>query len=140
MNEHESEQKTVPGLSRLRRDIAPARELWPGIQARLKPRRAARSGLPPWLGFALAASLLLMVALPLRFQSQVPRAGTVAEQVPSAAQQVAYLSGQLKVIQGAEDELLFALQQKPQSPVLRRLLESTRQRQRDLRRLVTAHV
>ena len=139
-----NEESEVPGLKSLRRAVMPQGDLWPGIQAQLKPRRAPRA-YAPWAGMALAASLLLMFVLPLRVPSG-PALGSVAPQARAAqpvmtvAQQTRFVSSQLKLVQGAEAELLYALKQQPQSPALRRLLESTRQRQRDLRRLMTTHV
>lgn len=127
----------IPGLERLPRSIEPARDLWPGIHGRLRPRR--RPGLPAWAGFAVAASLLALVVLPLR-QGASPVAESTLSRVATPSESVAYYTGQLRVVQGAEAELLLALAVHPQSEALLRLLESTRQRQRELRRLATTHV
>lgn len=58
-------------LRALRRDIQPARDLWPEIARRLPP--PARRARPRWWPLALAASLLL--ALPLVWQRDVPQTG-----------------------------------------------------------------
>lgn len=119
----------LPGLAELRRDVRPERDLWPGIHARLKPRRAP---LPLWTGGALAASLLLAVALPLR---QVPMSvsAPAAALATPAYLPADYLHAQMKVVEGAEQELLRALQINPRSESLHRLLESSRAREHALR-------
>jgi hypothetical protein len=63
-------------LRALRGDRMPARDLWPGIAARIAapaatPARAARARLAPW---ALAASLLLAVVLAWQHNATAPRA------------------------------------------------------------------
>lgn len=137
MNQHDSESP-IPGLAQLTRRVEPPADLWPGIQVRLRPRHRS-AGFPAWGGLALAASLLAAIVLPLR-EAGVPAAASGAGTVPSPAQQVAYFAAQFKEVRGAETELLEALKLDPQSPLLKRLLESTRERQRELRRLAIAHV
>lgn len=141
MNQAEDrEAGPVPGLSRLRVDELPARELWPGIQARIQPQ--ARRNRAPWVSLALAASLMLMFALPLRMQmtpgeaSPVQRLAQQTRPLASADENLVYASAQMRVVQGAEQELLAALRQKPESAALQKLLENTRNKQRNLRRLM----
>ena len=129
----------VPGLKNLRREQAPLHDLWPGIEARLKPRRQ-HTPWAPWAGLALAASLLLAVILPLRMQtdsSALPSPAAAA--FGNYSRHSTYFAAQLKIVHGAEKDLLHALKQQPHSPALHRLLESTRQRQRELRRLITTY-
>lgn len=133
MNQTEIESP-VAGLARLTRQVDPPADLWPGIHARLRPRRAR--GFPAWAGLALAASLLAAVVLPLQ-QAGSPGTPAGSPRVEGPVERVAYYTSQLKVVQGAETELLHALSLDPQSPSLQKLLESTRKRQRELRRLVT---
>lgn len=124
----------VPGLKNLRREQAPLNDLWPGIEARLKPRRRYA----PWAGLAIAASLLLAVILPLRMQTDSSELSSPAVS-GNDSRHITYFAAQLKIVHGAEKELLHALKQRPHSPALHRLLESTRQRQRELHRLITIH-
>lgn len=64
-------------LRALPAEIEPARDLWPGIEARLTPRVAARPRRPRWLApFALAASLC--VALGAAWMLRPPAAGPAA--------------------------------------------------------------
>lgn len=138
MTEYENEAP-ISGLTGLVRQVEPTEDLWAGIQLRLRPRRR-HAGLPIWAGMALAASLLAAIVLPLRQVQPLQLAPIGVAMVPGPEQRVAYFTGQLRVVRGAETELLAALKFNPQSPALRRLLESTRERQRELRRLATSHV
>ncbi len=65
-------------LRALRQDRQPARDLWPGIAARLGPRATRRAG--PWW-FALAASLLL--AMPAVLLWQGPPGTTTQDSTPA---------------------------------------------------------
>lgn len=129
--------EAVPGLERLWRERSPSQDLWPGIEARLKPRRRYA----PWAGLAIAASLMLMVVAPLRMQTgSVPGSPAVSPvDAGHSPQPTRYFAAQLKVVYGAEAELLRALKHQPDSPGLHRLLESTRQRQRELHRLISTY-
>lgn len=127
----------IPGLERLWRERSPSQDLWPGIAARLKPRRRYA----PWAGLAIAASLTLAVIVPLRMQTEpalVPSSSAASAEA-GQPQQARYFAAQLKVVYGAEAELRAALKQQPHSAGLHRLLESTRQRQRELHRLITTY-
>ena len=53
-----NDDKLDSAIKRLPREVQPDRDLWPGIDARLKPRRAVR---PLWT-FSVAASLVVAVA------------------------------------------------------------------------------
>jgi hypothetical protein len=125
----------IPGLERLRRERPPQNDLWPGIEARLKPRR----NYAPWVGLAIAASLMLTVVVPLRMQTGPVPGSAAASTDAGQSQQARYFAAQLKVVYGAEAELLRALKQQPDSAGLHRLLESTRQRQRELHRLISTY-
>lgn len=85
MNEkHDNSEASLRmALQALRRDAEPARDLWPGIAARLTPQTAAAR--PPrriW-PFAMAASLLL--ALGLARQSGPEQVRPVAVAAPGSA-------------------------------------------------------
>ncbi len=53
-----NDDKLNSAIKRLPREVQPDRDLWPGIDARLKPRRAVQ---PLWT-YSMAASLVLAVA------------------------------------------------------------------------------
>lgn len=65
MNEQRAsgEAELRMALHGLRQDIAPARDLWPGIAARLSPQSAVASRQPRTWPWALAASMLLALGL-----------------------------------------------------------------------------
>lgn len=135
MNEHE--EGPVPGLSRLRQDSAPARDLWPGIRPRLRPRRRYA----PWIGMALAASLVMGLALNVRQQGMNPDAAVdlalARAGVPhQRSDHRALLKANLKIVDDAQNQLLHALKDQPDSRSLKRLLQSTHQQRRQLRQLL----
>jgi hypothetical protein len=75
------EARVDQALAGLPREVPPDRDLWPGIAARLEPRRAARRWLP-----AAAAAALLVAASSLVTAHLVRRTTTpVAAVVPAAA-------------------------------------------------------
>jgi len=65
-------------LRGLRRDIEPARDLWPGIVARIAqaPVRTRRPPVQRYAPWALAASLVLAVGVAWKMQPPPPPAGT----------------------------------------------------------------
>lgn len=123
-------------LERIPRRRSPERDLWPGIHARLAPRRSRHA----WGQFALAASLVAgfaaMVGVGLRDAG--PAAGTT---VAGAALKLnhpnrAIVEANLSIVEQAEQQLQQALRKAPDSDSLRSLLESTQHRARDLRALL----
>ena len=66
-------------LRGLRRDIEPARDLWPDIAARIGalPRQGASRRRPPWL-LSLATAASLAAALGLAWQLRAPPASAPA--------------------------------------------------------------
>ncbi|MEW6168665.1 MAG: hypothetical protein AB1651_13355 [Pseudomonadota bacterium] len=129
----ESEHEALPALSRLRLEREPERDLWPGIAARLKPRRRR------WPGYALAASIAAAVAVGVWQQTpQAPAPPAVAASAARGAravfpQQEALLRANLAIVGDAENQLQYALEQDPQSASLRRLLASMQEQRSDLR-------
>lgn len=85
MNDPRDELELLRELRRLPRERDPARELWPGIEARIGAARAAAPGkrLPRLLGFALAATLAMAAIFALR-PVVVPLPAPVAESTPKA--------------------------------------------------------
>jgi len=143
MNNDDKLQKSV---DRLARDIAPGRDLWPGIAARIQNRNRARA---PW-AYGLAASLLVAVAaggLWFGLARHTPETGAPTELAaatsPEAqyfAQRAAYAENSvqtapnlspttravilknLQIIEGSMQQIEGALEKDPNNPRLRALL------------------
>ena len=126
-------ESPVPGLDRLARARAPARDLWPGIAPRLRRRRRPAY---PLVQFALAASLVAGLASMFAL-SLAPVAGPVStEALPLSHDSRAIVEANLSIVRHAERELRRALEDNPDSPTLRSLLASTENRQRALSALL----
>jgi hypothetical protein len=135
----------INALERLPRRRSPERDLWPGIEARLAPRRRSHY---PLAQFALAASLVaglaMVMTLGLRDASLTPAFSTetlaTAERgAPMRAQTFdseAIVQANLSLIEQAERELRQALLQDPESTTLRSLLQSAERRQLTLRAML----
>lgn len=125
-------------LERLPRRRSPERDLWPGIEARLAPRRSRRYAL---VQFALAASLVAGLAavftVGLR-DAALTASGLEIATAPRALadDSRAIVEANLSLVEQAERELHKALKQKPESATLRSLLQSAEHRQRALRAML----
>lgn len=131
------ETDRINALERLPRRRTPERDLWPGIQSRLRPRRARR----PWLPLALAASLVAGLAvvftLGLRDVASPAAVGDVAAAPRMLSDDSrAIVQANLSMVEHAERELRQALKQAPESTTLRSLLQSAEHRQRELRAML----
>ncbi len=134
----------IEGLDQLARSRAPSRDLWPGIEGRLRARRSPTTALRaavrsyPLMQFALAASLVVGVAamftLSLQQQGLAPDALQAA--LPLGQHSRAIVVANLSIVDDAERQLRQALKKHPDSLPLRSLLESTQHRARDLRALL----
>ena len=131
----------VPGLARLRRDQAPERDLWPGIEQRIAPRRRRRAA-PVWL--AAAASVLVVVGLfaprpgsePLPVSTGAPPTIVAVARDRLPGPERALLKANLQIADHAERDLIAAIDRQPDSPELQRLLQTTRQRQQHIQALL----
>ena len=123
------------GLERLPRRRSPERDLWPGIQSRLRPRRSPVRGYP-LMQFALAASLVAGLAavmtLGLRDAGLGPTGAGAASTLALTDDSRAIVEANLAMVRHAERQLQQALQQDPESTSLRSLLQSAEYRQRAL--------
>ncbi|HUP90875.1 MAG TPA: hypothetical protein VM074_01400 [Solimonas sp.] len=152
MNPHEPEEDPgpLPGLQGYRLDVAPERDLWPGIAARLPQRRpravtfaryAVAAMLVLGLGLALVSRVQqqLAPAVPAVAAVQAPGAAVVAqaEGEPMRGENRALVKANLQIVTGAEQQLRLALETDPDSASLRRLLASTLAQRQDLRRLLS---
>jgi hypothetical protein len=127
----------IEGLERLARTRKPERDLWPGIHARLKPRRSRY----PLAQFALAASLVaglaVVMTLGLRGTTGEPAGAKIAAAAPLADDSSrAIVQANLSIVEQAERQLELALEQNPESASLRSLLQSAETRQRVLRAML----
>ena len=145
MNENREHEAPVSGLRGLRQDVLPQRDLWPGIQSRLKPVPSKVEGprrhWAPWVSTALAASLVFGLALNVR--QVTPVAEQVAQPVAAlslAGHERALVKANLKIVNDAEKQLLDALKQHPDSRSLKRLLDSNQRQRRELRKLLSKPV
>jgi len=124
----------IEGLEQLTRSRAPSRDLWPGIEGRLRARRSRY----PLMQFALAASLVAGVAamftLSLPQQGLAP--GALQAALPLGQDSRAIVVANLSIVDDAERQLRQALKKHPDSQPLLSLLESTQHRARDLRALL----
>ena len=132
------ETDRINALERLPRRRTPERDLWPDIEARLRPRRSRSY---PLLQFALAASLVAALAavmtLGLRDAALGP-AGADRASAPLALtdDSRAIVEANLSMVRQAERQLRQALKQDPDSTSLRSLLQSAEHRQRALRAML----
>jgi hypothetical protein len=143
---NQNQEKLDSAIKQLPDEVQPGRDLWPGIEARLKARRAAR---PLW-SYSLAASLLLAVAagalwigLGAHQKDGTPQvivasgnSGTdayfaqraaYAEQSVQSATDLSPATRQvilknLRIIEGSMQSMQAALDKDPNNPRLRALL------------------
>ncbi|HEY3644736.1 MAG TPA: hypothetical protein VGM16_05295 [Gammaproteobacteria bacterium] len=143
-----NQDKLKAALDKLPREVQPGRDLWPGIEGRIKQRRAAAR--PAW-SYGLAASVLVAVAaggLWAGFHMQ-QRSGTPQEIVaggqsapadPYLVQRAAFaeqsvqtatdlspatravILKNLRIIEGSLQDIQAALDKDPNNPRLRALL------------------
>lgn len=124
---------------------APQRELWPGIEARIAPRR--RLSANGWMGLAAAACVTAVIGLAL-----LPPPAAVPDAAPFASAYLPATAADLQAVPGSralvkanlqlsrssEQQIRKALQQDPDSASLRRLLTTTQSRSDELRRMLAA--
>jgi hypothetical protein len=139
------DDKLKAALDRLPREVNPSRDLWPGIEGKLKRRSATR---PVW-SYGLAASVLIAVAtggLWAGFHMQqhttqvIVADGTSAPANPYLLQRAAYaeqsvlsatdlapgtravIMKNLRIIESSMQDIQAALDKDPNNPRLRALL------------------
>lgn len=147
--EHErngnDEEQPIVGLRQLDLSAELSHDLWPGIEARLTPRRR-RISANGWMSLAAAACVTVIVGLALVPAHPVQPASTV-DTVASAADAPdlravaggrALVKANLQLSRRSETQIRRALQQDPDSASLHRLLLNTRARSKELRRMLAA--
>ncbi|WP_020650890.1 hypothetical protein [Solimonas variicoloris] len=123
---------------------APQRELWPGIEARIAPRR--RLSANGWMGLAAAACVTAVIGLTLLPPPAPPDAASATRVAgPATAADLravpgsrALVKANLQLSRSSEQQIRKALQQDPDSESLRRLLTTTQSRSDELRRMLAA--
>lgn len=132
------DERPDPRLAGLPRSITPARDLWPGIERRLKRRGGETARRRVWLGgLALAATVIISFAI-LRPGTVGPTTGSTAE---SAEMQLVLnattgprsataksLAHYLAILDGAIDETAAALRETPGDPALTEFLQTLERR------------
>ena len=143
-----NDDKLKTALQRLPRELQPGRDLWPGIEGRIRQRRAATR--PAW-SYGLAASLLVAVAAgglwagshlqkPSGTPQEIVGGNSSAPLDPYLAQRAAYaeqsvqtatdlapatravILRNLRIIEGSMQDIQAALDKDPNNPRLRALL------------------
>ncbi len=152
MSEHDRNSKVeeepgpVPGLSDLSMHAQPARDLWPGINARIAVRRQRNRNL------FLAAAACTLIAFSALLSLRVAEAPAPAKALLVAPPELAAMTlpradlrrnralvkANLRITQSAESEVRKAMRQAPDDPSLQRLLDSTRAQRRELHDLLMA--
>jgi hypothetical protein len=145
------EQPPIPGLTALKKDCAPQRDLWTGIDSRIRVQRV-RQQRAPWLAaVGIAASLVLVLTASIGLQglrghqSSVLHAPANLPVVASAADNSllpatnrmhpetrALVKANLKIVDSAENQLKRAIAADPESEYLKSLLTTTRQQKEQL--------
>lgn len=140
----------IPGLAALKRDAAPQRDLWSGIDSRIRAQRV-RSQRAPWLAaVGIAASVLLVLSAtvgvqslrgdrhaPLAAPASLPQLAASDNSLLPATNRMhpetrALVKANLKIVDSAENQLKRAIAADPEGEYLKSLLSSTRQQKEQL--------
>lgn len=140
----------IPGLAGLKQDRAPQRDLWPGIDARVRAQRVRRQRTPWLAAVGIAASLLMVLSAsvglqglrasrqPLHAPASLPVAAAPSDNglLPASnrmhPETRALVKANLKIVDSAENELKRAIAADPEGEYLKSLLNSTRQQKEQL--------
>ena len=127
-----------PRLAGLPRSITPARDLWPGIEGRLRRRSSAGAQGRRWaIGLAVAATILITFGVLRREGPGVPEGSTTEsvelQQVLNAttgprSTTAKSLAHYLAILDGAIDETAAALRETPGDPALTEFLQTLERR------------
>jgi hypothetical protein len=146
----QSEEPPIPGLAALRLERAPSRDLWPGIDSRIRARQIRRQRAPWVAAVGLAASLVLVLSASVGLnalhgkaplsappqQSKVVVASGDAALLPVSnrmhPETRALVKANLKIVNSAESELKRAIASDPDDAYLKSLLASARQQKEQL--------
>jgi hypothetical protein len=143
------EELPIPGLGALRKSAAPGRDLWPGIDSRIRAQRIRKQRAPWMAAVGLAASTVLVLTASIGLQSlrgshdaplkAPPRLPVVAasDNLLPATNRMhpetrALVKANLKIVDSAENQIRRALAADPDGAYLKSLLSATRQQQDEL--------
>ncbi|HWY25411.1 MAG TPA: hypothetical protein VNX47_10860 [Nevskia sp.] len=152
MNEFERDgaAPSIPGLSGLKRDQAPERDLWSGIDSRIRAQRIRRQRAPWQAAVGIAASALLVLSAVIGVQnlgshheplhsggSEMPLPAVASDNLlPTTArlhpETRALVKANLKIVDSAENQLKRALAADPDGEYLKNLLVTARQQKEQL--------
>jgi hypothetical protein len=145
------EEPPIPGLAGLKQDCAPGRDLWTGIDSRIRAQRVRRRRAPWQAAVGIAASLLVVLSAtigvqnlrdrhePLHSGSELPLPAVSRDNLllPATAKMHpetrALVKANLKIVDGAENQLRRAMAADPDDAYLKSLLSSARQQKEQLR-------
>jgi hypothetical protein len=145
-----SDEAPVPGLRGLAMDSQPQRDLWPGIAARIVVRRNRQRRV--WLAAAACTLMAFSAMLSLRV-AETPEVVSTARAPIAAPPEIAAMTlpsgmkvranrqlvkANLRLTEGAENEVRAAMRQSPDNPALQSLLDATREQQRELNEMLLA--
>jgi hypothetical protein len=146
-DQNQDEQPPIAGLDLLKQDRAPSRDLWPGIDSRIRARQIRRQRAPWMAAVGLAASLVLVLGAtvginelhggkPTLHSGPTPVAAVDPALLPASnrmhPETRALVKANLKIVNGAESELKRAIAADPDDAYLRSLLASAQQQKEQL--------
>jgi hypothetical protein len=134
------EEPALPGVAAFRRDVPPQRDLWPGIEARIRAQDLRRRRGRARAVASLAATLLLgsAVGFWLRTPRPAPLPATAqfAELERGAArlhpETRALVKVNLKIVDDAQAQIRRALKEDPDAAYLKSLLAATQRQKQEL--------
>jgi hypothetical protein len=149
MRDIQDEEPPVAGLAALKQDRAPSRDLWPGIDSRIRARQIRRQRTPWLAAVGLAASLVLVLGATVGINELRPKArplaAPVGESLAAAGDPAllpasnrmhpetrALVKANLKIVNSAESDLKRAIAADPDDAYLRSLLASAQQQKEQL--------
>lgn len=130
------DERPDPRLAGLPRSITPARDLWPGVEERLRRRRGAGTQGRRWLsvaGLATAAAMLLFLRTPSALHPSPSSESTEMQLVLNAttgprSATARSLAHYLAILDGAIAETAAALRESPGDPALTDFLQTLERR------------
>lgn len=146
------EEPPIPGLSALKRECAPERDLWTGIDSRIRAQRIRRQRAPWMIAVGVAACLVVVLSAsigmqrldgkradPLRAPVEMARLGMASDSaslLPATnrmhPETRALVKANLKIVDNAENQLRRAMAADPDDAYLRSLLSTARQQKEQL--------
>lgn len=145
----QDEEPPIPGLPALMQDCAPSRDLWPGIDSRIRARQIRRQRAPWLAAVGLAASLVLVLGAtvginelrggrqPALHSGPTPALAAADPALLRTSNRMhpetrALVKANLKIVNSAEGELKRAIAADPDDAYLRSLLASAQQQKEQL--------